>query len=258
MKFLKKWLFPALTCLIVMGAAVLPARVSQARDAGQFGQIHTEALDADALPVVSTPTLLDRMEMWAGYYSSEHPILSYDRTVFFDDPEEARLMQSAQDLLIEADVLPERLFETESIGAVQYLLWDPETGDAFQAPSAFWRFSWTHYSDKSHQKDIVVAVDAETGLPIYLHVYDTDMSQWLPYQEEDLRELAERFFGLLDLDTQEIRPSSASIRSFLRYSIEGGPMRFLVSRSPTVLTIELDQNWRNRTDSDGVPFAYDR
>ena len=47
MKLVRKWLFPALTCLIVLGAAALPARVSQMRDARQFGQVHTEALEAD-------------------------------------------------------------------------------------------------------------------------------------------------------------------------------------------------------------------
>ena len=62
-QLVKKWLFPALTCLIVAGAAMLPPLVSQARDVRLLGQVHAELLDADALPVTAGRP---QLALWQG------------------------------------------------------------------------------------------------------------------------------------------------------------------------------------------------
>lgn len=260
MKLVKRWLFPVLTCLIIVGAAVLPAQFSQAQDARLFGQVHTEELDADPLPAAQAPTLLDRIALYSSRYSSEHPILSYDRTVFFDDPEEARLMQSVQDQLIEAEVLPVLLFEVESKQATQLLLWDPEQNDTFQTPSLFWRFSWSLYYDKNLQKKISVTVDDETGLPIELNIHDPGMSQWLPYDTDHLRTLSEHFFDLLGVEVQETDldgPKYAPPSLNLSCSIAGTEMNYFVSRAPADLYIQLDITWQLRTEDGSISVSYD-
>ena len=168
MKLVRKWLFPALTCLIVLGAAALPARVSQMRDARQFGQVHTEALEADGLPVAQPPTLLDRMALYAGQNDASHPVLSFRDAVYFEDSEGRELADTAQALLTGAGVLPRWLFREEPFDQVtvgRELLWDPAEESAAQEPAQFWSVHWSYYSNKYHTKSIDLVLDAETGLP---------------------------------------------------------------------------------------------
>lgn len=267
MKLVKKWLFPALTCLIVAGAAVLPPLVSQARDVRLLGQVHAELLDADALPAVELPTLTDRMTLYADRFSYTHPVLSFrdygglgEEGAAFPDQEP--LVQATRELLTGSNVLPDWFFEEESPeGKVvsRLLLWDPAASDTFQEPAVFWELGWS-YSNKLHSKDLMVYLDAVTGLPVYLWVFDTNISQWLPYDTDHLRTLAERFFGLLGLDIREIDYNttiSEDIQLSLRYSVAGTAMVFDVIRTPTGLTIELDQNRRNLASMDSGSVTYD-
>lgn len=260
MRFIKKWLFPVLTCLIVAGAAVLPQRISQARDARQFGQVYAETLEAAPLPVHEPLSLMDRIKLYAGRYSPEHSILfSY---YYSDEPTKEEIAQSVQELLTGAGVLPEWIFREEpfeNTELTRYLLWDP-TGETLQNPIAFWEISWSYYSNKSHTKNLHVTVDAETGLPIRLYAGDTNMSQWLPYQADGLRGLAERFFELLEMDAQEIDLQGSGFASpslNLSYAITGTGMNFFISRAPTDLEIQPDTSWWSRTDAGGGSNTYD-
>lgn len=259
MKLLKKWLFPALTCLIVLGAAVLPPLVSQARDVREFGQVHAELLNADALPAAQTPTLLDRITLYASRYSTSNPILSFQDHAHFENSEARSLAQSAQELLTEAGVLPKWIFEEEPfehINASLLLLWDPAEKTASREPSAFWEISWSYDSNKSHQKSIRLITDANTGLPVHLYVHDTNMSQWLPYDTDHLRTLSEHFFDLLGLEIRETDPhGSGYVPSLdLSYSIAGSEMIFLVSRAPTDLFLQPELNWQPKMDADSGPI----
>ena len=49
MKTVKRWLLPALTCLIVVAAVLLPPYLSQMRDRGLTDTDHTEAVNGDRL-----------------------------------------------------------------------------------------------------------------------------------------------------------------------------------------------------------------
>lgn len=256
MKQLKKWLFPALTCLIVLGAAVLPPLLSQARDARQFGQVHAELLDADTLPAVQTPTLLDQMTLYAKRYSLSYPILFFQDYSHFESSESMALAQSAQERLTEAGVLPTWIFKEEPfehISAALLLLWDPAEKTA--EPSAFREISWSYDSNKSHQKSIRVIEDAQTGLPIKLYVHDTNMSQWLPYDTDHLRTLMEHFFDLLGLQVQEIDPIGPMYVPSLNlsYSIAESEMIFSVSRAPTDLSFDLGFTPQYETDAGRGP-----
>lgn len=254
---IKKWLFPVLTALIVAGAAVLPPRISQLRDARQLGQVHAEALEADSLPAVSSSTLLDRIILYADQSSSTHPVLS--SRVFGgwgkENPfqEQEPLLQATRELLTGAGVLPEYFFEEKPLERqveARLLLWDPAASDTFQEPAVFWGLDWEYFTEL-HSRSLKVYLDAETGLPIYLCVYDTNMSQWLAYDGDRLRELAERYFGLLGLEVRQadLGWEPSVIQMELRYDVAGSDMRFFVIRAPTTLTIEPDSNWRLRADS---------
>lgn len=259
MKRVKKWLFPALTCLLVLGAAALPPLLSQARDARLFGQVHAEALGADALTSVRTSTLLDRMALYASRLSSDRTILSSRDYAVLEDSQQKALARSAQELLTEAKVLPGWIFEEEpfdDVTASRLLLWDAE--EAAQAPVTFWDISWD-YNIKSHQKSVNVVLDAETGLPIDLYIHDTNMSQWMAYNTDDLRALLERYFDLLGLEVQEIGLNGPmyvpSVN--LSYSISGSGMVLFASRAPTDLSIQLDTNWMLRSEDGTISTGYD-
>lgn len=246
MKLVKKWLLPVLTCLIVLGAAVLPPYLSQMRDRRQFGQVHTETLDAGALPVRETLTFQDRIALYTGQYNSDHPILSFRDTSHFEDSEGRELANVTQKLLTGAGIVPDWVFREEpfdNVTAVRVLLWDPEGS---QEPSVFWDIEWTYYSSKAHQKSVETILDAETGLPISLYVGDTNLSQWQPYQEDALRATAERFVDLLGLEVREVEPGDPMYDPSLnlRYALEGSKVCFLVSRAPTSLTIQPALDWQ--------------
>lgn len=261
MKLLKKWLFPALTCLIVAGAAALPQYVSQSRDARLFGQVHAEALDAEALPVREAPTLTDRMTLYASQLSPGRTILSSSDYSTLEDTQEAALAQSARELLTGSGVLPAWVFEEEPFGDIRVsrlLLWDAEDQ---QEPSTFWDITWENYANKSHQKSVHVTLDAQTGLPIHLYVHDTNMSQWLAYDMDDLRNLFDRYSTLLALDVREgeVNGSQFVPSLNLSYSISGTGLYLFASRGPTDLSIQLELNdalsFTDGADSDST--AYD-
>lgn len=266
MKLIKKWLFPVLTCFLAAGAALLPQHVSQTRDVRLFGQVHAEELDAAPLPAWEPPTLPDRIALYAGQFSSAHPVLSFRDYGIFEEgpafPEQEPLVQATRELLTGADVLPNWIFEEEPLegrASTRLLLWDPAAADTFQEPAAFWELTWS-YSSKLHSKDLKVLLDAETSLPVRLWVFDTNLSQWQPYDTDHLRTWAERFFDLLELDIQEMDYDAAisdSIQLHLQYSLAGTAMVFDVIRSPTTLTIEPSLNRWNAADTNDGSTAFD-
>lgn len=259
MRLVKKWLFPALTCLIVAGAAVLPPYLSQLRDAGQFGQVHTQALEADALPVYEPPGLTDRLLLYSHSSFADRPVLSFEDYAYFEQSPQAKaeLMQSAEDMLTEAGLIPKWVFQEEpftDLEARRLLLLDPAEGGSIQEPATFYILSWANYN-KLHSKRLTVYLDAESGLPIYFSIFDTNISQWLPYEAEPLQTLAGRFFDLLGMDAQELGTGGPpEVWRGIEYVLTGTQVYYSVTREPTAVTIEPDRNWyragaSGRTDS---------
>lgn len=243
MKRLQKWLFPVLTCLIIIGAAALPARLSQARDARQFSQIHAEELTADSLSLRESPVLTDRMALFAGQYSAEHPVLSYELPM---EEEELRitLTLDIRHKLEESGIFPRNFFqefEEDPLIFTQILLWDPEKKSVFREPVAFWRVEWRYFEPK-HSKRLSLVVDGKTLTPVSLYVSDTNLAQWLPYKMNNLQNLAERYFSLLDWepgrDIGDPREVKTAGQRALYYSMADADILFALFHMPTSLTIQ--------------------
>lgn len=242
MKPVKKWLLPVLTCLVVTGAAALPAWISQIRDARQFGWAQTFAVEpeASASPALEERTLPDRMALYAKQRFSSEPILSFRDSVNADDPEGREQAQAAQKLLIEAEVLPEWLFEGfDGAEFSRLLLWDPAEGSATREPSAFWDVEWAYYTDKNWRKSVHVTLDTETGLPIELFVNDTELDQWLSPKAWDFNRLVERFFELLGMETKSggFSYDSGPVQS---YAVTGTALFYEISWDDTSFSIMLN------------------
>lgn len=257
MKPVKKWLFPVLTCLIVAGAAVLPPRISEARDTRQFGQIHAEELAADGLPVREPPSLADRLTLYSYRLSIEHPVLSFEDYTYFEQfpQEKAELMQSVEDMLIEAGLIPRWVFEEDSfvnLTAYRILLWDPAGDGPVREPATFFSFTWANY-DKLHNKLLVVDVDQETGLPISFSIFDTNISQWLPYEIEPARALSDKYFNLLGMEVREVDTGEPpEVWRDVLYDLVGTTIRYQVRHLMTEVTIEPDLNWHGADASGGT------
>lgn len=150
MKLIKKWLFPILTCLIIVGAAVLPPYISQVRDSKQFGQIHAEELNADILSAREPPDLLERLELYARWCTPTETIPS------FQNPEtDVDLAEQALERLVQAGVIPGHLLwdSVEQADATRLLLWNPTDSMGNQTPIEFWRVK-VYLGDRSLSMDL--------------------------------------------------------------------------------------------------------
>ena len=213
MKLIKKWLFPALTCLIVIGAAVLPTRVSQARDARQFGPVHTETLKAAPMPEVDEPTLLDRLELYIRWRDSEWVVPSVRSSEEEGENQAEELILAGLERLMEGDVFPsdtwtlwsERYLPDLYISSWSYvLLWDLEDGVVQRKPYAIWELAAV-----MDTCTVWIALDTESGLPLYFEIYDPVQVQWIsPKDPEALPSMAERFLSLLGLDGERVTLST--------------------------------------------------
>lgn len=259
MKVLKKWLSPVLTCLIVVGAAVLPPYLSQMRDARQFGQVHAEELAVDALPAYEPPSLTDRIALYANQGSEEHPILSYSTSVYYDDPLREEQLQSARETLVEAGLVPGRFFSEEpfedfsTLIASRILLWDPADNTVRQAPSSFLGILGEYHSkDGAHYKNFQLRVDEQSGLPIALHVLDTNMARWLPYERDAVQDLAKRYFALLKLDVQPAEPLYPDADTIsLSFSVVGTELYYSIEHAGTLLSIRPQMGLTAASSAEG-------
>lgn len=255
MKLVKKWLFPVLICLVVVGAVALPQRISEARDARQFGQVHTEELAAEGLPAYEPPSLMDRLELYARWRipsetipSFQTPVIPYDE----DSGQSENLARQALDRLAQAEVIPAHLLNSSlTITSMErILLWDPAVSVGRQEPVEFW-VVMADLGDGSFW----ARIDSESGLLFELSLYDPNMARWLTYKDPNtLPELAGRFFGLLELEYTETDAPAAEAPWERTYHVEGSDIIYWVSFNATMLNISLEYNGANQS---GGSSGYD-
>ena len=248
MKLVKKWLFPILTCLIVIGAVVLPPYISYVRDNRQFfGQIHTSEFEADALPVWEGRDLLERLELYARWSTDDvgyrEIIPSSQAAMLTEDPADEefaeQVLDQALDYLTQADVLPAYLFEfpPEHIGMTRLLLWDP--GNMNSHNSAEY---WSATADFGENCHVWIVIDGESGLPLKLSLTDYNMAQWLSYKDPvTLPDMAAQFFDLLGLEAQmsvTILPSDTTPWEY-GFVIERTEIEYWIVFNATMLDIKF-------------------
>lgn len=213
MKLARKWLFPALTCLLAALAVVLPPYLSRLRDARQFGQSHTEALAAETLPVWQEPDLAARLALYVRWRDSEWAVPSVRSPEEEREDQAEELICAGLERLVEGDVFSA---DARTLWAEQYLpdlhisswsyvlLWDMEDGVVSREPCAIWELAAV-----MDTCTVGLALDVESGLPLHLDIYDSNLIQWLsPKDPEALPSMAERFLALLGLEGERVTRST--------------------------------------------------
>ena len=248
MKLVKKWIFPLLTCLIVVGAAILPPYISQVKDERQFAQIHTAELNADALPVRKERSQLERLELYARWLTNPSEIIpSFQTSAIYEGPTdtesaEAELVTQTLNRMEQANVISVQplWFPLVYIDMNRILLWDTTDSKSSLEPIEFW---WV--TADLGKGSVWITIDSESGLPLGLDLYDPNMAQWLPYKDpEALSGLAERYFDLLGLkaDPGETVIPSDTISWGQYFTIEGTEIRYLLTFNATMLRIGLTES----------------
>lgn len=258
MKLVKKWLFPALTCLIVAGAAALPPLISQARDARQFGQVHTEELAADSLPAYEPPSLADRLELYIRWRDSEWAVPSVRSPEENDEHQAEELIRAGLERLVEGDVFSddartlwtERYLPDLHISSWSYvLLWDLEDGVVQRKPYAIWELAAV-----MDTCTVWMALDTESGLPLYFDIYNSDLVQWIsPKDPEALPSMAERFLTLLGLEAEPVtRSTLGNGDGQCIYRIKNADFYFRFDYTGHQLVAQPEpESWLTQMDHDG-------
>ena len=246
MKLVKKWLFPILTCLIVAGAVVLPPYISYIRDNRQsYAQIHTSELDADGLLIWEGWDLLERLELFARWYTDYSELLPSFQTVPGDEESEnaelaALTLNRALDCLIQAGVLPDYLlkFPLEHPHITRVLFSDPDRlGMGILEPLVFWEV-WGDLGEDS----LYMIVDSESGLPLILNLFDPNLGQWLSHKDPGtLPNLAQRYFDLFGLMYEPVETDlSSDTDPWQRYFVvEGTEIQFCFTFTYSMLDIKF-------------------
>lgn len=250
MKLVKNWLFPVLTCLIVVGAAFLPPYVSWARDQAQFGQIHVDEMGVESLPVWETPDLLERLELYVRWHTTEETIPSFQTPVT-----ERALAEQALERLAQAGVISANLLQNplERISMNRILLWNLEDRMG-QQPVEFWRVSF-----ELGEGSMTMDVDGESGLPLALSLYDPNIAQWFLYQKPDtIPDLAQQYLGILGIEgvPAQMDISTDAVPWERIYHIDETELCYCFTFNATTLSISPEQG---RTDSaTDLDFQKDR
>lgn len=248
MKLVKKWLFPALVCLIVVGAAVLPPYLSRLRDAKQFGQSHTEALAAETLPVREEPTLLDRLALYVHWMDRKEIVPSFQSPEENRQEEAAGLAWTALKQLAQAEVIPDKLLQSPSGGSefpyitswTYILLWNPEGGVAGQAPVGLWRVT----AELGDTCVMGMDIDQESGLPIRLTLYDPELGQWLAWKDSAAQAAVGRgFLSLLGLEGQAAQQPYAETPGTTVLPVADAEFYCEVTLAKNQLIVEFRPDW---------------
>lgn len=201
MKEKKTWLPVGLTCLVVLGAVLLPQSVSRARDARLLGRVHAEAMEvAGGLP--TRPASLEEKLTLLGIWSRDSGAVSYFTQDLLWDTENReedsagswdQAAVAAVESLVEAGVVPEELGTEPPVvaGGERMLLRSQSSG-----VSASFLSLWCSYDRFGGSLDLVL--DEDTGTVVQLYLSWPGLRQLLPSPGG----VGEAFFETLDLEAE--------------------------------------------------------
>lgn len=173
MKTVKRWLLPALTCLIVAAAVLLPPYLSQIRDRGLMDIVHTEAVSGDRLSLKEA-TLEQRIGLLYRWENGEQ----------ID-----AVTQPFSEEELERDIRPavfasynELCREVPTLGGALEDWWAPDavTGSRLLLRDAAGGLSASMLQLRGTFPDAELIIDERTGLVLFLTVSSTPVANGTP------------------------------------------------------------------------------
>lgn len=164
MKRLDRWLLPALTCLVVLAAILLPQRLSQWRDQAALNGLHTEELKTENELPTQSLTLEERMLLLARYGEDMDSMTAMVQALE-QSGEVAGMMREELERLCESGVLPPEALPADLSSFESRRLY-------LRAPDEIWGGSFLTMEGYSKAEDIYLSLvlDEETGYALRLEL----------------------------------------------------------------------------------------
>lgn len=232
MKQVKKWLPLGLTCLVVLAAALLPQKLSRARDAQLLGQVHAEELTVEgSLP--SRPATLEEKLALLGMWSRDETTAVYLSQVLLRNAEGLQedssslesVFSTAVRSFAEAGILPEQLsLESMTLTSGERVLLRSQSSGV----SASYLNLWGMLGNYS-EGYLNMVLDEDTGAVYGLSLFWPGALKYLPPPDE----VGSAFFQALGLEAELLGGGKWEALFLLP---ECG-LQYIVSFSPDTLDI---------------------
>lgn len=228
----KNWLLPVLTCLAVVGLALLPLRLSTLRDSTLVGMVHAEMLAEDSNFPAKSPELPRRLQLLA-----QARELPDGLTIIGQDLEGSALTENVQlarrelAALGKAGVLPERVVpDNAELFADKVYLRD-------QADLSSAGFVNLGGYDKESGEYRSLVLDAETEFLVELELD----SVWFLKDPPDAAAVGAAFLDRLGVDYQLAEEDSGPRAAC--FHLEGAPVLYYVTIGYSTLHISPWLDW---------------
>ena len=198
MNRLRRYLLPALTCLVVLAAALLPGRLSLLRDQTQLSAVHTEELTVDNDLPLRPLDRLERVCLFARYEAEPEACLVSYRELKDDQelPELWETVSAELKILTDSGVLPQALLPKEPPtleGTRIYLRnLDSLTGASFLYVGGY---------DKKSDISCWFAVDEESGRLLAIDLSEPGVRKYMT-DPDQLSQAGLTFLNRLDISCE--------------------------------------------------------
>lgn len=225
MKIRKHWLLPALTCIMVLSAAIVPQQVSFYQDRQLFGRIHTEALSIDSNLSVWSATLPKKLALYNQWNYEPYGIVNAMQALLVsDDGRLEETVRTALKSMVEYSVIPEDAARDtfQEIGGNWLMLHDADSGESA-------RFLTVWSIEEDHP--VMLTLDEESNAVCELRIYHPSI-----FKDTDApEEIGWHFFEAMGLEVELMDAGS----EWAMFCLKDMDTLYLVSRYGERISIEL-------------------
>ncbi len=249
MKYLTRWLLPAITVLTVLAAAFLPEKLSQFQDQKLFHAVHSEEMSSNSSLPIWTPNLIQKLsllDLWSNY-PDDSTTISRSLSDSESTPEERRTMEemvyTELTSLMEAQILSKDLFPKNYrlSSAQRFYIQDS------QESSGNWFLSVELYEDIIYDSNYWSAwmiLDEETGKMLRLTLYS---SKILP--SVSLEAIGKAFLDRLGIEYETPKKNGP----YVIFPLKETKLQYIILLEPEILYISLNSNsTANNTSSHSI------
>ncbi len=243
MKYIIRWLLPAITVLTILSAALLPEKLSQFRDQKLFHAIHAEEISSNSSLPIWTPDLIQKLSLL--YLHNNNPdgnitIINRSLNDSESTPEERRIMEellyTELNSLVEAQILPKDLFSKNYhlSSALRFYVQDN------QENKGNWFLSVELYDETLNYWGASIILDEETGKLLHLSLFS---SENLPPISPEI--MGQTFLDRLGIEYEPFKKDGA----YTIFPLKETNLQYTILLEPETLFITIYYNYHPNTQS---------